>query len=135
MTAPLAKLELTVAVEVTEAAGWRIVIQVSALQPLVSVTVTQCNPPAKPVAVAVVWPLLHKKVIAPVPPEPIAVAVPSAPLKQVTLVWLVVTLTALGSVMVIIVTAVQLLESLAVTEYIPTQRPVAMAVVWPSLHI
>ena len=60
--------------------------------------------------------MLHKYVIAPVPPVPVAVAEPSEPPKQDTLTWVVVTETAVaGWVIVALAVLVQPLLSVTVT--------------------
>jgi hypothetical protein len=64
-----------------------------------------------------------------VPPAGIAVAVPVKVPKQVTLVWLVVTLSAAGSVMVTVAVAVHPLLSVTVTVYDPAARVPAVTVV------
>jgi hypothetical protein len=68
-------------------AGCPIMTEVDPVHPLASVTVTKCKPAAKPVPVAVVTPLSHKKLNVPEPPLTATVAVPFDPPKQETAVW------------------------------------------------
>ena len=102
-----------------EAVNWAtsvITTEAAAVHPLASVAVTLYVPAVRFVAVAVVWPFDHKYVIEPVPPLPVAVAVPSEPPKQETLVWVVVTDTAVaGWVIVVLEVWVQPLASVTVT--------------------
>jgi hypothetical protein len=87
-----------------------------AVQPLASVAVTLYAPSTKPVAIASVWPLFHKYVIAPVPPPELTVATPSDPPKQLTFTELTyVTVTALGCVMVVEEVVLQPFASYTVT--------------------
>jgi hypothetical protein len=108
-----------------------IVTVLVAEQPLASLTVTVNGPAAKPVAVAVFWDgtELHTKLYAPVPPAPLAVAVPVDCPKQSTLVTPAVgtvTVTADGAVMVVVDVAVQPRLSVTVTVYVPAPSPVKL---------
>jgi hypothetical protein len=93
---------------------------VVAVHPLTSLTVTVTGPAARPVAVCVNWPgvVLQLKLYAPVPPAPLAVAIPVDCPKQSTLVTPAVgtvTVTAVGAVMVVVDVAVQPKLSVTVT--------------------
>ncbi len=95
------------------------VIQVLARQLFASLTVTQCWPAAKPVAVAVTWVFVHTKVYGEVPPVPTAVAEPVAVPVQPTFTTdraSTVAVTAVGWVRVTQAVAIQPLPSVVVTQ-------------------
>jgi len=74
-----------------------VVVSVS-VHPLASVAVTVYVPAVRPVAVAVVAPVLHTKVLVPVPPEAEAVADPVDPPLHSTFEALMLATTAVGCV-------------------------------------
>jgi len=103
-------------------------------QPLASDTVTVNGPAAKPTAVWVncVGVVLQAKLYAPVPPDPLAVAVPVDCPKHATFVTPAagtVTVTAAGAVIVVVDVAVQPNASVTVTVYVPAPSPVKLCVV------
>ena len=55
------------------------------LQPLLSVTVTDCAPALSPEACCVVWPFAQRKLYGAIPPAAATVAVPLLEPKQLTL--------------------------------------------------
>ena len=125
--APL-KFDVTLAVVVCAVAGCVIVNVAVAVQPLASLTVTVRGPAASPVAVCVNCPgiVLQLKLYAPVPPAPLAVAVPVDCPKHNTFVTAAagtVTVTAAGAVMVVVDVAVQPRLSVTVTVYVPAPSP------------
>jgi hypothetical protein len=86
------------------------------VQPFASVTVTVKVPAESPVMVAPVPELLHAYVYGDVPPEPDAVADPSEPPLQLTLVEeLMLAVTAVGSVIVTDTVSSHPLASVTVT--------------------
>ena len=107
-------------------AGWATVADAVAEQPLLSVTVTEYDPAARPVAVAVVWPLDHRYVLPPLPPAGVTVAVPLLPPLQETGVDDADAVRTAGSVTVADAVAEQPLLSVTVTEYVPAASPVAV---------
>ena len=72
-------------------------------------------PAARPVRLALVWPLLHKYVYGAEPPDALAVAVPLFPPKQLTSVLEVFATSTGGWVMVVELVLVQLFRSVTVT--------------------
>jgi hypothetical protein len=125
------KFDVTLAVVVWAVDGCVIVTVLVAEQPLASLTVTVNGPAAKPVAVCVncVGVVLQLKLYAPVPPAPLAVAVPVDCPKQSTFVTPapgIVTVTADGAVMVVVDVAVQPRLSVTVTVYVPAPSPVKL---------
>ena len=114
------KFDVTPAVVVCAVAGCVIVTVLVAVQPLTSLTVTVTGPAASPVAVCVNWPgvVLQLKLYAPVPPAPLAVAIPVDCPKQSTFVTPaagIVTVTADGAVIVVVDVAVHPRLSVTVT--------------------
>ena len=104
---------------IVDALGALSVTQCETEQELPSVTVTQCTPPANPVAVAFVCaPASHKNVYGdPAPPIADTVASPSVNPKQLgSLVAVVLTVMPEGSLSVTQCRAVQVLASTAVTQ-------------------
>jgi hypothetical protein len=117
--APL-KFDVTLAVVVCAVAGCVIVTVLVAVQPLTSLTVTVTGPAASTVAVCVNWPgvVLQLKLYVPVPPAPLAVAIPVDCPKQSTFVTPaagIVTVTADGAVIVVADVAVHPRLSVTVT--------------------
>jgi hypothetical protein len=72
--------------------------------------------------------------MVPVPPDPVAVADPFDPPLQLTLVPLMLAVTAVGWVIVTLVVAVHALASVAVTVYVPAASEEAVAPVALLLH-
>src|SRR4030095_1656761 len=102
------------------------------MQPLLSVTVTLCDPAFNAVAVAVVSPLSHKYVFPPLPPAGVTVADPLLSPKHLTgLTWLALAVNNAGWLMVTDVVAEQPLLSVTVTLCDPAFNAVAVAVVSP----
>jgi hypothetical protein len=97
-----------------------IVTVLVAEQPFTSLTVTVIGPAGRPVAVAVFCDGIEPqtKLYAPVPPDPLAVAIPVDCPKHSTFVTPapgIVTVTAAGAVMVVVDVAVQPRLSVTVT--------------------
>ena len=114
------KLDVTLAVVVCAVDGCVIVTVLVAEQPLASLTVTVIGPAGRPVAVAVFCDGIEPqtKLYAPVPPVPLAVAVPVDCPKHSTFVTPapgIVTVTAAGAVIVVVELAVQPSASVTVT--------------------
>jgi hypothetical protein len=106
-----------------------------AVHPLASVTVTDCEPAESVVAELVVSVLLHRYDFDPVPPVELAVAVELLPPLQVTGVGSVMLTSKSGLwVTLAVVVAVQPLASVAVTLYVPADRPVMVVEVEPVLQ-
>ena len=127
---------LRVVASVMPAAGSVRVTVSDSVHPFSSVTVTVYVPATKPVAVAVVCPSLQEYVYAPVPPEGVAVAVPSLPPLQLMLnppemevdMDVATDSATGGSVRVTSTVAVQLLASRTTTVYTPAIRLLMFAV-------
>src|SRR6267142_2604415 len=102
------------------------------VQPLESVTVTECEPALSPMAVAVVSPLSQRKVFPALPPVGDTVALPFFPPLQLTgLSCDAVQLSAAGWVMVTPQLVLQPLESVTSTVCGPALSAMAVAVVSP----
>jgi hypothetical protein len=97
-------------------AGSVTVVDAVAEQPLLSVTVTEYDPAARPVAVAPVWLFDHRYVLPPLPPAGVTVAVPLLPPLQETGVDDADAVRTAGSVTVADAVAEQPLLSVTVTE-------------------
>jgi hypothetical protein len=114
------------------------VVEAVAEQRFASLTVTVYVPAGFTVIPAEVAPPgAHVYVSVPVPPEPVAVAVPLVPPKQLTGVFTTLTATAdEGPPIVVDAVAEQRLASLTVTVYVPAGLPVRPGVVAPpGLHV
>lgn len=100
-----------------------------AVHALASVMVTEYDPAASAVAVAVACEgvVFQEYVNAPVPPEAATVAEPFWEV-QFSLTVVVEATMAVGSVMTAVAVAVQALASVTLTEYVPAVRAVALAV-------
>jgi hypothetical protein len=118
--------------ELTIVAGSVTVMHLVATQPFASVTVTHCVPEVNCWAVAAVSPLVQRNAYPPVPPDIVAVPLPSLPPKQLMLLFLTaVSVNALGSVRLTVVVSLQPLPSVTVTVYVPGINPVTVVPVLP----
>ena len=125
-----------VLVKVKAAAGWVIVIVAVAVQLLASVTVTVYDPALILFRSSVDCPPDQLKVYGAVPPVGFKFIAPVLVPKQFTLVWVLVNVkAAAGWVIVIVAVAVQPFVSVAVTIYVPEERPLRSSVVEPPVQL
>jgi hypothetical protein len=130
---PLQVTDVEPDIEADKADGSVKVTLAVVVQLLASLTVTVYTFADSPVAIAVVCPPeLQTYVIEPVPPLPVAVAVPVlSPLHVTDVEPDIEAVNTDGSVIVTFAVVVQLLASLTVTVYTFADNPVAIAVVCP----